>query len=96
MISHNGWGYAQNNHYSGIIPGMGSPNERRRYNVTPSLGGLVHTQNNHCGHIDETVHERRSSIANVLALRLSCTKLSMFNMSMIYAHGVVTLCFIVV
>ena len=31
--------------YPGIILGMGSANERRRYNVTSSLLGLAHTQN---------------------------------------------------
>ena len=30
---------------SGIILGMGSANERRRYYVTPSLIGRAHTQN---------------------------------------------------
>ena len=31
--------------FSGIIVGMGSANERRRYNVTSSLIGWAHTQN---------------------------------------------------
>ena len=31
--------------WSGIILGMGSANERQRYNVTPSLISWAHTQN---------------------------------------------------
>ena len=31
--------------YADIIPGMDSTNERRRYNVTSSLIGWAHTQN---------------------------------------------------
>ena len=33
--------------YAGVILGMGSANERRRYNVTSSLIGWAHTQNDH-------------------------------------------------
>ena len=35
-------------HFTGIILGMGSANKRRRYNLTPSLIGWAHTQNNPC------------------------------------------------
>ena len=34
--------------YAGIILFMRSPNERRRYTVTPSLIGWAHTQNDPC------------------------------------------------
>ena len=33
---------------TGIILGMGSTNERRRYTVTPLLIGWAHTQNDTC------------------------------------------------
>ena len=35
-------------HYTGIIQGMGSANESRRYNVTSALIGLAHAQNDPC------------------------------------------------
>ena len=35
-------------HISGVILGMGLANERRRYNVTSSLIGWPHTQNDPC------------------------------------------------
>ena len=39
---------------AGIILGMSSANERRRYNVTPPLIGRAHTQNDPCHVITES------------------------------------------
>ena len=38
---------------TGIILSMGLANERRRYIVTSSLIGCVHTQNNLCVRVDD-------------------------------------------
>ena len=44
------WGWAEDKPLSepGVILGMGSANERRRYIVTSSLIGWAHTQNDPC------------------------------------------------
>ena len=57
---------------SGIILGMGSANERKRFIVTPPLIGWAHTQND-AWHVDGSVQDCSTSTANVLATTTYCT-----------------------
>ena len=56
---------APNGEYTGIILGMDSANERRRYIVTSSLIGWVHTQNDPCYMTNVKVHSCPSYPADI-------------------------------
>ena len=64
---------------SGIILGMGSANERRRYNVTSSLIGWAHTQNDPQNRL--LLNHNKTTMCTILGMYCACETYAKVNRS---------------